>query len=358
MKSRYSEPFLPNSEARFMTRSGDSVVDGVSRLRERLKGTIVKHKIKSIEPMMEPVGLKKNNDKETQVFSQPKMSDLWYLHDVQEDPFKDDEDDEAKDFVEENLHDVKLVKTVIAVNGDTKRRAFTMEYEWVPDGQASSKDLTAKGAFAWMEFLTGDLAVMENTMLLGEVTGEVNNVKGGGKLLPSLPPRKSGEEITLTHTFYLHEEEVKIIQKSDLKPFTITRKEMLDKEKFPTPGEFLGMAVRAWPNHAWFSQESNPFMFAANWFETNHYSGGVVKAKNDISDDEDGSDFDYDVMVRGKLKTEVKSSDFREYEVDDRVAMLKVDSLDNKTVFTNKTMKANDYNDTWRIVPITFYEEE
>lgn len=360
MRSVYSEPSLPQNKAKKVTNSGDQTVDGTSRLRERLQGVLVLHKMKSIVPMLEPVGLKKSDDKYAQAFSQPKMSDLWYTHDVQEDPFEDDDDDEAKDFVEENLHEVKLVKTVIDTKGKSKRRAFTMDYEWVPDGKSSTVELTEAGAIAALEFLTGDLVAMENTMLLGEITGEVNDVKKGGKLIPSpAPPAKSGEELTLTHGFYVAEDNVKILQKSeDFHPFTVTRKEMLKEEKFPTPGEFLGMAVRAWPNHAWFSQESNPFMFAANWFETNHYSGGLVKAKNDISDDQDGSDFDYEVMVRGKLKTGVISSDFKEYEIDDRVAILKRDSLDDDELFTNLDMKENEYNETWIIVPITFYQEE
>lgn len=353
MKAKYSEPLLPQNKSRQLFRSGDQSVDGQARTLERIRGNSVANPSK-IMTLTEPVGLKKDTGGTTQVFSQPRMSDLWYLWDVQEDPLEEDED--AKDAIEANLNGVKLVKTLISTNGSNKRRAFTMDYEWVPEGQAPSIRLEAEGAFSCLEFLTGDLMAAENTILLGEETGEVNNVKEGGELLPPTPPRTSGDEIVLTNAFYLHDDDVKIIKTSPINPFTVTRKELLEEEKFPTPGEFVGMAVRAWPNHAWFSQESNPFIFSANWFETNHYSSGKVENITDINGD--GTDFAYDVRIRGKLELSVLSTDFFEYSIEDRVALLKVgESLDDNSLFTNTNMKENGYNSTWRIVPITFFQE-
>ena len=350
MKSVYSEPLLPQNQARQLIRSGDQTVDGNARTIERIRSALLV-KIKRTISMAEPVGLKKETDKETQFFSQPRMSDLWYLHDVQEDPLEDDED--LKDYVEENLQGAKLVRTVISVSGDSKRRAFTMDYEWVPDGEASSIPIGIKNAFACLEFLTGDLMAAESTLLLGEETGKLEDIREGKKLLPPLPSRSGGDEEVLTHAFYLHEEGVKILNGSKLNPFTVTRKGLREADKFPTPGEFIGMAVRAWPNHAWFSQETNPFIFAANWFDTNYYSSGKVEALIDINGD--GSDFAYDVRIRGKLESDVLSTDFLTYAVDERVALLKL--LDNNVKFTNKDMKENGYNTNWRIIPITFFKE-
>ena len=351
MGSVYHEPLLPQNKARQLTRSGDQTSDGLARALERIRSSVSGVKLKRFIALSEPVGLKKDNDKVTQFFAQPKMSDLWYLWDVQEDPLEDDED--LKDYVEENMQEAKLVRTVISKNGDSKRRAFTMDYEWVPEGKAPSIPLGIEGAFACLEFLTGDLMAAESTLLLGEETGKLEDIREGKKLLPPLPSRSGGDEEVLTHAFYLHDDDVKILNGSKLNPFTVTRKGLKEADKFPTPGEFIGMAVRAWPNHAWFSQETNPFIFAANWFDTNYYSSGKVESLFDINGD--GSDFSYDVTIRGKLETGVLSTDFLTYAVGDRVALLKL--LDNDVKFTNIDMKANPYNINWRIIPITFFKE-
>lgn len=351
LKSVYSEPLLPQNKARQLTRSGDQSVDGIGRALERIRAGIVGVSLKRFITLSEPVGLKKDTDKETQFFSQPRMSDLWYLWDVQDDPLEDDED--AKDYVEDNLKGAKLVRTVIGTNGSNKRRAFTMDYEWVPDGESPSIPLGIENAFACLEFLVGDLAAAESTLLLGEETGKLEDIREGTKLLPPLPSRSGGDEEVLTHAFYLHEDDVKILNGSELSPFTVMRKGLRSADKFPTPGEFIGMAVRAWPNHAWFSQESNPFIFSANWFDTNYYSSGKVEALIDIN--ENGSDFAYDVKIRGKLESSVLSTDFLTYAVGDRVALLKL--LDNDVKFTNKDMKENGFNPNWRIIPITFFKE-
>lgn len=351
MGAVYDEPLLPQNQARQLTRSGDQSVDGIARALERIRSSVSGVKLKRVIALSEPVGLKKDNDKVTQFFAQPKMSDLWYLWDVQEDPLKDDED--AKDYVEENLQGAKLVRTVINKNGESKRRAFTMDYEWVPEGFSPSIPLGIENAFACLEFLTGDLMAAESTLLLGEETGKLEDIREGKKLLPPLPSRSGGDEEVLTHAFYLHDDDVKILNGSKLNPFTVTRKGLKEDDKFPTPGEFIGMAVRAWPNHAWFSQETNPFIFSANWFDTNYYSSGKVEAVIDIN--QDGSDFAYDVKIRGKLETLVLSTDFLTYAIGDRVALLKL--LDSDIKFTNKDMKENGYNTNWRIVPITFFKE-
>lgn len=352
----YSEPLLPQNHARQLFRSGEQATDGLGRAEERIRTVVSRNKVKRFVSGPEAVSLKKETDKETQMFSQPRMSDLWYLWNVQEDPLEGEDEETLKDYIETVMQGAKLVHTIIDTKGKQKRRAFTMDYEWVPDGQAPSIPIGIPGAFACLEFLSGDLAAAESTLLLGEETGALDDCREGGDLLPPLPARSGDNEEVLTHGFYLHEDDVKIIEESALNPFTVTRKGLKEEDQFPTPGEFLGMAVRAWPNHAWFSQKSNPFIFSANWFETNHYSSGIVENVIDINGDE--SDFSYDVRVRGILEQEVLSSDFFKYSINDRVALLKVgDSLDDNSLFTNVDMKENIYNDTWRIIPITFFQE-
>jgi hypothetical protein len=354
MKSIYSEPLLPQNQARQLLRSGDQTVDGHGRALERIRSVASRTKLKRFISGPEAVSLKKDTDKETQMFSQPRMSDLWYLWDVQEDPLGGENEETLKDYVETKMQGAKLVQTITDTSGSFKRRAFTMAYEWVPEGQAPSISLDLDGAFACLEFLSGDLAAAESTLLLGEETGALDDCREGGDLLPPLPARSGVNEEVLTHGFYLHNKDVQIIKESELKPFTITRKGIKEEDKFPTPGEYLGMAVRAWPNHAWFSQRTNPFIFSSNWFETNHYSSGIVEGVVDIGDD----DFSYNVRIRGVLVTGVLSTDFLTYQVNDRVTLLKVgESLDDNSLFTETDMKEKTYNSTWRIIPITFFKE-
>ena len=111
------------------------------------------------------------------------------------------------------------------------------------------------------------------------------------------------------------------------------------------PGEFVGMLCRPWPLHCWWYQESAPFIYAGNWIETEFYTSGVVKCvmepwtapgtspppRGDTDKsayyDEDNFDFDvgsklYVVWVKNE-EIIVASSDFKEYEVDTRVGLLK-----------------------------------
>ena len=113
------------------------------------------------------------------------------------------------------------------------------------------------------------------------------------------------------------------------------------------PGEFVGLICRSWPLHAWWYQESSPFLYAGTWLETEFYTSGVVKCvlepwtdpdtdpptrgENDTlayyDPDEDNFDFSvgsnlYVVWVKNE-EIIVSSSDFKEYEVDTRVGLLK-----------------------------------
>jgi hypothetical protein len=162
------------------------------------------------------------------------------------------------------------------------------------------------------------------------------------------------------------------------------------------PGEFVVLICRPMPTHCWFFQETSPFIYAGNWAETEFYASGVVKEIFVIDEDFEPEDEEVGNRYRVWVKNEeliLKSSDFLEYEVDERVALLKqyregeggssgggnsvgpagpgTDAPSNATWFSweklanQKTCgdkdqcdKQDDLNKTWVILPITFYSKE
>ena len=163
------------------------------------------------------------------------------------------------------------------------------------------------------------------------------------------------------------------------------------------PGELVALVCRPYPNHCWWFQESSPIVYAGNWIETEFYTSGVVKevlepwtsedpmpSEGYYDPDEQVSKGVADKHYRVWVKNEeliLEASDFLEYEVDDKVGILKVwrdedvndgmyayssDAAKPKNFnwmdleFHNLEGKTTDDNDlfitTWQIVPVAFYE--
>lgn len=99
------------------------------------------------------------------------------------------------------------------------------------------------------------------------------------------------------------------------------------KEKWPIPGEFIGIICKPnlAPPHFWWQQESFPFVYAGNWFDTWDLSSGVIK---EVTADQEHPDTGvsctkYKVRYHGE-DCYVYSSDFLEYTVGDRVGIVKL----------------------------------
>lgn len=344
------EPLLPNTKTDEIFYGG--VVDVDARLRKSALFDAENYlDFDKISPMMEPTALKVKYGRRQVGYEQPLVSDLWYIWNFFRDDNPIDLTDEQISTLEESLSNVKFVKTAQNKQlSQFKKRAFPLTYEWVPDGKPSSVK-TKVPCVACLEFMGGDLFVVAGSSLLGEVTGAVGEVRGGGDIIPSKPAAVSFPEIN--KPFYGVTGDNEVLKKTALNPFSVTRVIIKDENTYPTPGEFLGLAMSMLPNHAWFNQESNPFIFSGNWFETNYYTGGIVTAREDISDAGDESDFSYTVRIHGVEIPGVKSTDFFLNEIEDRVTILK--TLDNDEVFNNSMLL--DFNTGWRIIPISFYED-
>jgi len=92
------------------------------------------------------------------------------------------------------------------------------------------------------------------------------------------------------------------------------------------PGEFVGMLCRPWPLHCWWFQETSPILYAGNWIETEFYTSGIVKEVQVIDEDFEPQEGEVGNRYKVWVKNEeiiVKSTDFFEYEVDERVGLLK-----------------------------------
>jgi hypothetical protein len=107
-------------------------------------------------------------------------------------------------------------------------------------------------------------------------------------------------------------------------PFESLRYYLRRDAKWPLPGEFIGLLAKPWPTHVWWFQMTSPLLYSGNWFETNYYTSGVI---TEVLQPLEGSvGLAYKCVVRG-VEVCIASSDFCNYLVGDRVAILRVKDL-------------------------------
>lgn len=135
-------------------------------------------------------------------------------------------------------------------------------------------------------------------------------------------------------------------------------------DTLPVPGEFIGILTRpvSCPPHVWWFQESAPFLYAGNWVELNQLTSGVITAITDEGDRTDGgTGSQYTVKVQG-CSILIDATDFFEYHVGDRVAIIKLDREKATESFAwhNQTrLKETDEGvkkTNFIIAPFTFYK--
>jgi hypothetical protein len=126
--------------------------------------------------------------------------------------------------------------------------------------------------------------------------------------------------------------------------------------KYPVPGEFMGLGVRMMPDKPWGKQESSPFLYSGNWMDTVYYTSAVVQGINEPTDEEPYSTYDVKWRESGAKGSSitVRPSDFAEYKVGDRVTILKDVATTKKTQLW-KDEDMDTFGDTWMIAPIGFY---
>lgn len=140
-------------------------------------------------------------------------------------------------------------------------------------------------------------------------------------------------------------------------------------DTFPIPGEFLGILCKplALPPHVWWFQETSPFLYAGNWFETYNLTGGVItEITLEANRTDNGIGKQYKIKVQGR-EIILNASDFSSYSVGDRVGILKVESVTDTTqtkpfMWTDQVRilesdtESIEVNEDYVIIPIEFYK--
>ena len=128
----------------------------------------------------------------------------------------------------------------------------------------------------------------------------------------------------------------------------------IDTQKWPYPGEFLGLGNRIFPNLAWsISPEDprySPFLFSGMFMDTVFITSAHVL---DVEESTEGY-----CKVKCKWREQeiwAYPTDFAKYEVDDRVTIIKTITTD-KTSNSGRTRTCGlSTTEIWRVAPITYY---
>ena len=153
----------------------------------------------------------------------------------------------------------------------------------------------------------------------------------------------------------------------DVKSKSWTKVWIKKTDKYPVPGEFIGILVKplSVPPHVWWFQESTPLLYAGNWVETQNLTSGVItQVTLEVNRTDGGVGDEYWVKING-IEIIAYASDFKLYEVGDRVAILKRWTTGVKATrsFTWKDQRDGQHpikdqaSLEFVIMPITFYKE-
>jgi len=210
----------------------------------------------------------------------------------------------------------------------------------------------------WIDFLVGGLCSTNSGILVGEKTYNY------------------GEDVIPLTDFLLSEDTVDINpplvknlltgEEVDPSPLDFARKWLYPSDVFPWPGEFLAYS----PNFLiapWVAQLSDRVIYSGQYIETQEYTSGIILEINTTTLSNGKTDHTYDILCRGQLLGDIPSSDFAEYSIGDRVAIIKgVDRpVESMKYYNMKFMvgvsgekisrTVSQANEIFKIVPITFY---
>jgi len=146
-------------------------------------------------------------------------------------------------------------------------------------------------------------------------------------------------------------------------------------DKWPVPGEFIGILVKPnpLPPHVWWFMRSSPFLYAGNWMDTLDLTSGTIVSKTENVEHPTSKTpcTEYIVTIHG-IDVKIYSSDFLVYNAGDRVAIWKDRAGELQNSYTNRTdrsfdqMEQQEFGDPqhdspppvytiYTIIPITFF---
>lgn len=239
---------------------------------------------------------------------------------------------------------------------------YRAKYEVIAYGRGwrTPEGVIDKRAVGWIDFLAGvPYGAIEMLAVVAEAGTEPQDMpsKPGKGPTPAVhkPMFKNvRREFVLYNYIWLAEKGVKPMAKpvplgEKAETLWWLRVNLFEDEKYPYPGEFVGLSVRLFPNLPWGRQQSNPYLFSGNWVDTIYYTSGIVMEV--IREDDDIS---YKVKWHGRLVT-AKATDYAEYRTNDRVTIIKsVRAAKPSQQYRDDDTEHFD-SDEWLIAPITFY---
>jgi len=332
--------------------------------------------------------------------------DVWYLFPTANVlNFEDAEDDARTDEILERLHpflsalqDIKPLKTVRSVadlnyhdwwswsssmnywENSAPYMIKEMRYETVLNGKGFKyySEGMPESSVGYLAFPVGQLGVMEIVSLIGEsiteddsfsITGEEAVVEAGEMMAPVHNNRGGCVGTHLIENGYLVQDPKVELMSEDFEgqepvaPHRWLRYWLKPEDTFPVPGEFVVLLAKSELFHVNWFQATQPVVYSGNWWETEYYSSGIVKEVIEPDDASDEETNIYKIWVRS-FEMYLRPSDFAEYKVDDRVAIVKetLDLVDNmdwtllESDKNNESSSAENPDSDWYIMPISFYD--
>lgn len=136
------------------------------------------------------------------------------------------------------------------------------------------------------------------------------------------------------------------------------RLNILMADKFPVPGEFMGIAIRIFSEWPWGSQKSNPFIYSGNFMDTAYNVRGRITEVIDPTDNQPFKMYKVKTHLNKGKEITICATDFEDYNVDDYVTICKdVSKIENKDVFNWEDMAKTEVDEsTWMILATTYYD--
>lgn len=294
-----------------------------------------------VEFYYEPTGLKRRmGDGEftelTQQMSAPCSMRPWMNWEETNDnaPTEDD----LTDYIVDRLG-VNVFRSFATEAGRDVKPLLAWGWEMLQLGEGATYQ-PQPDSVGYIDLRVGGLCALLDTKLIGEVLGEQVEGKVEAEKLSTyllVVSDRVQMNLGLDNSFK---------HSRNKNPHQVMRYNFKREDTYPTPGEFLGLAVKFMIPHV-VKQLSNPVLFTGHYMETKSYTSGIVE--NYITS---GGDRFYDVKVKHGTFFTIKSTDFFTYEVGERVAIVKVLQPNNY----KSSNLLYDGSDIFRIAPITFYE--
>jgi hypothetical protein len=289
-------------------------------------------------------------------------------------------------------HETLIKKQPGLTQGEIKQSVLpTMEcyikearFEWCGytsginhDSQGAPHATLGRGYVGYIAFPVGHPGVMDTVSLVTETLADLgtdgtgatihsfseNTPEPGGDLIPPFPnAQKQAAGRHLMENAYVPEDSPAVEYFADsfgagdnAAPIHQWLRYYVESDSTGIiPGEFVAISCKPWIPHCWWYQETSPFVYSGHWMENEFYTSGVIKEVLENNE--------YTVMVKNE-DVRVKSTDYYEYAVGDRVGLLKshVDStptVGGQSSFTWEDLELKNTTEIltdWRIIPVDFY---